>query len=79
MGMRDFYKRIKLEFKRGVKANWGFPFIVGFLLLLLSAAVLLATGLSSAAELMANAAYLALAVGVMLEIACLGKNIQKAT
>jgi cell shape-determining protein MreD len=77
MGLRFFYLQVEAGFKDYIKENWGVPFIIGFLMLLLSAAVLLAAGYISTAEMTANVAYFTLAAGVFLELICLGKNRQK--
>ena len=60
-----------------VKENWGSPFIVGFMLLLFSAAVSLVTGLSSLADTIAVYAYYALVAGVFLQLACFVKYRRK--
>ncbi len=57
-----------------VKNDWGFPFIVGFIVLLIVAAAFLSAGSVwsvSLAETLANFAYFALAAGVVLQIVCL--------
>ena len=60
---------IKVKTRRYVKKNWGSPLIVGFMLLLLSAAVSLSAGLSSLANTVAVYAYYALVAGVILQLA----------
>jgi hypothetical protein len=77
MGFRFFNVKVEAGVKRRIQENWGFPFIIGFLMLLLSAAVLLTAGYTSTAEMTANVAYFTLAAGVFLELICLGKNRQK--
>ena len=67
-------KKIQTFVKRYVNGNWGFPFVAGFILLLFAAAVLLAVGRESVAELTANVAYFTLVIGVVLQIVCFGKN-----
>lgn len=74
MGLRVFYQRISSVAKRYIKENWGFPFIAGFLLFLSTAAVLSAVGLIAAAEIIADIAYFAITIGVLLELLCLTKN-----
>jgi hypothetical protein len=59
------------------KENWGFPFIAGFLLLLFSSALLLASGIASSAELLANYAYFVLLAGVLLQLVCFSINKKK--
>ena len=68
------FKQVQLVVKRYVKGNWGYPFIGGFILLLFTAAVLLAAGLTPVAEVAATCAYFALAIGVVLQLVYLGKN-----
>ncbi len=77
MGLQDFSRRIKLATERYLKRNWGLPFIACFILLLLSAAILLAAGLAPAAEAVANVAYFALAAGVLIELLCIGRHKHK--
>lgn len=72
-----FFVMIKINFnelqtkaKGYVRENWGSPFIVGFILLLLTAAVLLSVGSSYWAEEVAVYAYYSLVAGVVLQLAC---------
>jgi hypothetical protein len=65
---------IRRKIKKAFAENWGFPFIAGFLALLLAAAVLLSMGLVSVAELIATCAYFALVIGVVLQLVGFGKN-----
>ena len=60
---------IRLKAKGYLKENWGSPFIVGFILLLIVAAVFLSAGFSSLADNVAVYAFYALVVGVVLQIA----------
>jgi hypothetical protein len=60
------------KFKEYVKQNWGSPFIAVFILLLLTAAVLLSVG-STWAEEIAVYAYYTLVAGVVLQIVCFVK------
>ena len=53
-----------------VKENWGAPFIVGFMALLMVAAVSLLMGLAVLADEVAVYAYYALVVGVVLQLVC---------
>jgi len=69
-----FYKQIQEQTERAIKANWEFPFIIGFLMLLFATAFRLNVGWISLAEATANFAYFALAVGVTLQMVCFGKN-----
>ncbi len=63
------FNKIMLKVKGYVKENWGSPFIVGFMLLLVVAAVSLSAGLSSLANTVAVYAYYALVAGVFLQLA----------
>jgi hypothetical protein len=69
-----YFNQIQQVVMRHYNGNWGFPFIGGFIVLLCIAAVLSAAGWASVAEVAATCAYLALAVGVVLQLICLGKN-----
>ena len=74
---QDSLNKIMFKIKGYVKGNWGSPFIVGFMLLLLTAAVSLSVGLSSLADAIAVYAYYALVVGVVLQLACFLKYRKK--
>ncbi len=63
------FNKIMIKVKGYVKENWGSPFILGFMLLLIAAAVSLSTGLSSLADTVAVYAYYALVAGVFLQLA----------
>ena len=63
------FNKIMLKVEGYVKENWGSPFIVGFMLLLVAAAVSLSAGLSSLADTVAVYAYYALVAGVFLQLA----------
>jgi hypothetical protein len=63
------FNKIMLKVKGYVKENWGSPFIVGFMLLLIVAAVSLSASLSSLADTVAVYAYYALVAGVFLQLA----------
>ena len=63
------FNKIMLKVKGYVKENWGSPFIVGFMLLLIAAAVSLSAGLSSLADNVAIYAYFALVAGAFLQLA----------
>ena len=62
--------KIMIKVKIYIKENWGSPFIVGFMLLLVVAAVFLPAGWSSLADTVAVYAYYALVAGVFLQLAC---------
>ena len=70
-------KKITIKVKEYVKENWGSPFIVGFILLLLTAAFCLSANLSSSAGVIAEYAYFALVVGVALQLVCFLKYTRK--
>jgi undecaprenyl pyrophosphate phosphatase UppP len=59
-----------LNVKRYVRENWGAPFIVGFIVLLVVAAVSMASGLDALADDVALYAYYALIGGVVLQLVC---------
>jgi undecaprenyl pyrophosphate phosphatase UppP len=73
------FDKIAVKLKGHVKKNWGSPFIVGFILLLVSAAVSLSEGLSSLADGIAVFAYYALIVGVILQLVCFVKYREKVS
>ena len=64
------FDTLQTKTKGYVKENWGSPFVVGFIFLLLSVAVLLSVGSSYLAEEVAVYAYYSLVVGVVLQLAC---------
>jgi hypothetical protein len=66
---QDNFILIILKLKWYVKENWGSPFIAGFMLLLLAAAVSLSLSFSFLANDMATYAFYALAAGVVLQLA----------
>lgn len=70
-------KKITVKVKEYVKENWGSPFIVGFILLLLTAAFCLSANLFSSAGIIAEYAYFALVVGVALQLVCFLKYTRK--
>lgn len=62
--------KFQTKLKGYVRENWGSPFIVGFIFLLLTAAVLLSAGSSYWAEDVAVYAYYSLVAGVVLQLVC---------
>jgi hypothetical protein len=68
-----FAHKILARAKGYVKENWGAPFVVGFMALLLVAAVSLLSGFAVLADEVAVYAYYALVVGVVLQLACFWK------
>jgi len=65
-----FVKRFLAKTRVYFRENWGAPFIVGFMLLLMVAAASLAMGLGVLADELAVYAYYALVVGVVLQLVC---------
>lgn len=76
MKTRECFSNIQDKVKAWVKGNWGFPFIVGFMVLLFVASidVLFQGWTSGTADAIANWAYFALVSGVILQLACLSRN-----
>ena len=70
IGLRAFARRVPSRVKGYVKENWGAPFVVGFMALLMAAAVFLIMEFSVLAEEVAVYAYYSLVVGVVLQLAC---------
>jgi Na+/melibiose symporter-like transporter len=70
---RGLIKLLSSRAKRYFKENWGAPFIVGFILLLVIAAVCLSIGSSQSADGLASSAYSALVVGIVLQLVCFFK------
>jgi heme/copper-type cytochrome/quinol oxidase subunit 4 len=75
--IRKLAKEISARIKVYARESWGAPFIVGFILLLMFAAVSLAMGLALLAEGVGIAAYCALVTGVVLQLACFLKYRKK--
>ena len=63
-------KAIPARVKGYVRENWGTPFIAGFMIILLVAAASMVTGSEALANELANYAYFALVVGVVLQLVC---------
>jgi hypothetical protein len=61
---------LKSRVKGYIQENWGAPFIAAFMLLVIFAAVSLSLNWFSVADSVADYAYLALAAGVVLQLAC---------
>jgi hypothetical protein len=62
-----------IKVKVYLKENWGSPFIVGFMLLLIGAAVSLSISLPSLANKFALCAFYTLVGGVVLQLICILK------
>jgi heme/copper-type cytochrome/quinol oxidase subunit 4 len=75
--LKKFAKDFPAKVKAYTRENWGAPFIVGFMLLLLVAAVSLSIGFAALADGVAIAAYYALVVGVVLQLVCFLKYNKK--
>jgi hypothetical protein len=71
------YDRVQSKAKGYVKENWGSPFILAFMLLLLGAAISLSIGLQYTADSIAVYAFYALVIGVVLQLASFLKYRQK--
>jgi len=72
-----FAEKMPVGLKKYVRENWGAPFIAGFMVLLVVAAVSLSIGLTALADGMAIAAYCALVAGVVLQLVCFLKYNKK--
>jgi hypothetical protein len=70
---------IRLKVKGYIKHNWVFPFIIGFVVFLFSAAILNALNYSKSAEDIAVLTYFSLLAAVLLKLATyLKKQITKS-
>lgn len=67
---KSYFKEVPARLKGYVEENWGAPFIVAFMLLLMVAAASLSMSLSSLADAVAVYAFYALVVGVVLQVVC---------
>jgi hypothetical protein len=63
-------RKVPSRVKGYVKENWGAPFIVGFMTLLMVAVVSLLMGLAVLADEVAVYAYYALVFGFVLQLVC---------
>jgi hypothetical protein len=76
------FNKITLRVKGYIEENWGSPFIVGFMLLLIATAISLSEGLSTLADSVSIYAFYALVAGVFLQIASYlkypGKEVEVA-
>ena len=75
---KNNFNSIQTIAKEYVRENWGSPFIIGFIFLLLTAAVLLSGGSSYWAEEVSIYAYYSIVVGVILQLACFLKYKKKS-
>jgi hypothetical protein len=67
----------RIKIKTYIKQNWGAPFIFVFMLSLVIAATLLATGLLILAEVVGDFAYFSLVAGVILQCSCFLRSEKK--
>ena len=77
--VKEFAKEFPARVKAYTRENWGAPFIVGFMLLLMVAAVSLSMGLAVLTNEVAVYAYYALVVGVVLQLVCFFNYGKKAS
>ena len=70
---KDSAGKILAKMKAYFRENWGAPFVLGFMVLLIVAASSLAIGLGFLANEVAIYAYYALVAGVVLQLVCLLK------
>jgi heme/copper-type cytochrome/quinol oxidase subunit 4 len=75
--VNEFAQAFRSRVKGYVRENWGAPFILAFIALLIVAAVSLAIGSSSLADDVAVYAYFSLVVGVVLQLVCFLKYGEK--
>ena len=75
--IRNLVKEVPARIKVYTRENWGIPFIVGFMLLLMVAAVSLSIGVADVANEVAIVAYYALVAGVVLQLVCFLKYRKK--
>lgn len=68
--VNDLVKEIPAQVKGYLRENGGTPFIVGFMLLLMTVAASLSMGLAALSDEVAVCAFIALAVGVILQGVC---------
>ncbi len=61
-----------------IQENWGSPFIIGFMMLLLACAGLLMSSKSDLADAVAVCAYYALVIGIVLQIISFLRQNRKA-
>lgn len=64
------FKQVLARMRGYFRENWGAPFVLGFMLLLMVAAGSLAMGMDFLANEVAIYAYYALVVGVLLQLVC---------
>ena len=67
---RDLTPLLSNRLKPYLRGNWGAPFILAFMIMLLAAAGYLCYGLESTANEVAVYAYYSLVIGVVLQFIC---------
>jgi hypothetical protein len=75
---KTYHNQIIFRAKNYVNENWGSPFIIAFILLLIGDAVSLSLGLSYFADNIAVYAFYALVIGVVLQLICFLKYQRKS-
>jgi heme/copper-type cytochrome/quinol oxidase subunit 4 len=75
---RAFVNKVPAGARQYVKENWGAPFVVGFVALLMVAAVTLLMDFAVLANEVAVYAFYALVVGVVLQLVCFLRCGKKA-
>jgi len=75
--VRGFVLRFLGKARVYVRGNWGAPFVLGFMGLLMIAAALLILGLPWSAEVVGNVAYFSLVAGVVLQLLCFRRRGEK--
>jgi heme/copper-type cytochrome/quinol oxidase subunit 4 len=74
---KDSARKMLTKIRRYIRENLGAPFIVGFMFLLIVAAISLLIGFDFLANEIAVYAYYALVVGVVLQLVCFLKYGEK--
>jgi len=74
---KDSAKAVLNKMRAYFRENWGAPFVIGFMVLLIVAASSLAIGLDFLANEVAIYAYYALVAGVVLQLVCFPKYGEK--
>ena len=69
-GGRDVTPHVSNRLKGYLRENWGAPFIVAFMVMLMAAAGYLCYGLEAVANDIAVYAYYSLVIGVALQFVC---------
>jgi uncharacterized membrane protein len=67
---KDVTSKVSERLRGYLKENWGAPFIIAFMVMLMMAAGYLCYGLGSIADDIAVYAYYSLVIGVVLQLIC---------